>query len=425
MGPAVEEVCKAPSPENRLRIVTFMTDGYVGNDFEIISLVQKLRGNSRWFPFGAGNSVNRFLLDNMARVGGGEVDYILLNRPGEEVAKKFYQRIAAPVLTDISVTTEGVTLDEMFPAAVSDLWDRKPVIFKARYSKSGKGSVTIKGFSAGKPNEQKLEISLPEHESANPSLGSLWARAKVDNLMDRDLMGVQRGKIKDELRDEIIRVALEHRIMTQFTSFVAVEETVVTVGGKPTTIAVPVEMPDGVSREGIFGDATSNALQMHPGGVGAPAPTMASSTAMRHTEARKYEGGAMNFGRAKRPATPHEQARLEREISHRDPSVDKEHLKTASVMNKLAPELRAIAERKDGLKNFTEGKVTVKDGKITVQVWLTRATDEVLKKLKEAGLEVLFTATTGKMVLGAMDVDRLAKLAEIAEVRLIEPAPAS
>ena len=93
-------------------------------------------------------------------------------------------------------------------------------------------------------------------------------------------------------------------------------------------------------------------------------------------------------------------------------------------MNKLAPELRAIAERKDGVKNFTEGKVTVKDGKITVQVWLTRATDEVLKKLKEAGLEVLFTATTGKMVLGAMDVDRLAKLAEIAEVRLIEPAPA-
>ena len=204
MGPAVEEVCKTPSPENRLRIVTFMTDGYVGNDFEIISLVKKLRGKSRWFPFGTGNSVNRFLLDNMARVGGGEVDYVLLNRPGEEVAKKFYQRIASPALTDISLSTEGVVLDDMFPAAVSDLWDRKPVIFKARYSKAGKGSVTIKGFSAGKPYEQKLEISLPERETANSSLGSLWARAKVDDLMDRDLMGVQRGKIKNELRDQII-----------------------------------------------------------------------------------------------------------------------------------------------------------------------------------------------------------------------------
>jgi Ca-activated chloride channel homolog len=431
MGPAVEEVCKTPSPENRLRIVTFMTDGYVGNDFEIISLVRKLRGNSRWFPFGAGNSVNRFLLDNMARVGGGEVDYILLNRPGEEVAKKFYQRIAMPVLTDISVTTEGVTLDEMFPAAVSDLWDRKPLIFKARYSGPGKGSVTIKGFSAGKPYEQKLEITLPERESANPSLGSLWARAKVDNLMDRDLMGVQRGKIKDELRDEIIRVALEHRIMTQFTSFVAVEETVVTVGGKPTTIAVPVEMPDGVSREGIFGDERARAAQQYPGSAGfmkqvAPtAPMAMPSTAMRYPEARKFEGGGMPmFGRAKRSAAPHEQALLERESSHGDASVDKEQLKTAAVMNKLAPELRALTERKDRPRDFTEGKVTVKDGKITVQVWLTRATDEVLKKLKEAGLEVLFTATTGKMVLGTMDVDRLAKLAEIAEVRLIEPAPA-
>ena len=82
MGPAVEAVCKNPPPDNRLRIVSFMTDGYVGNDFEIISLVKRFRGQSRWFPFGTGNSVNRFLLDQMARVGGGEVEYILLNSPG-------------------------------------------------------------------------------------------------------------------------------------------------------------------------------------------------------------------------------------------------------------------------------------------------------------------------------------------------------
>jgi Ca-activated chloride channel homolog len=430
MGPAVEEICKAPSPENRLRIVTFMTDGYVGNDFEIISLVQKLRGNSRWFPFGAGNSVNRFLLDNMARVGGGEVDYVLLNRPGEEVARKFYQRIAAPALTDISLATEGVALEELFPVAASDLWDRKPVIFKARYSQPGKGSVTIKGFSGGVPYEQKLDIALPEREPANSSLGSLWAKAKVDDLMDRDLMGVQTGKLKDELRGEIIRVALKHRIMTQFTSFVAVEETVVTVHGKPTTVAVPVEIPDGVSRERIFGDAKAGELQQYPGGAGfmrqvAPAATMgAPRTAMRHTEARRLERGDMPlFGRAKRSAAPHEEALLEGEITHKDASVDKGQLRTAAAVNKLVPKLRALTERKERPKDFTEGGVTVKDGKITVQVWLTTATDEVLKKLKEAGLEVLFTATTGKMVLGAVDIDRLAKLAEITEVRLIEPSP--
>ena len=74
--------CDMPADEHRLRIVTFMTDGYVGNDLEVLDLVQKLRGTSRWFPFGTGNGVNRFLIDGMARLGGGEPYYVLLERAG-------------------------------------------------------------------------------------------------------------------------------------------------------------------------------------------------------------------------------------------------------------------------------------------------------------------------------------------------------
>ncbi len=96
--------------------------------------------------------------------------------------------------------------------------------------------------------------------------------------------------------------------------------------------------------------------------------------------------------------------------------------KTAALHQKLAAELRALLERKDAVKNYTQGKVTVKDGKTLVQVWLTKSSDEVLKKLKECGLEVSFTATTGKMVIGEIAVDKLLDLAKIQEVRLIEPA---
>ena len=74
--------------------------------------------------------------------------------------------------------------------------------------------------------------------------------------MDRDLMGIQRGNPQKEVKEEIIKVALSHKIMTQFTSFVAVEEAVVTVDGKPTKVTVPVEMPEGVSREGVFGQTS-------------------------------------------------------------------------------------------------------------------------------------------------------------------------
>ena len=67
MTSAIWEALSGKPPENRLRVVTFMTDGLVGNDFEVIQMVKKLHDKSRWFSFGAGNSVNRFLLDNIAR----------------------------------------------------------------------------------------------------------------------------------------------------------------------------------------------------------------------------------------------------------------------------------------------------------------------------------------------------------------------
>jgi Ca-activated chloride channel homolog len=457
MGPAVELVCKTQAPANRLRIVTFMTDGYVGNDFEIISLVEKLRGQSRWFPFGTGNSVNRFLLDQMARVGGGEVEYILLNSPGEEVAKKFYKRISTPVLTDITLDLKDVALDQVFPAAVSDLWDQKPLIFKARYSKAGKGTITLKGFSGGKPYEQTLDVTLPATETANSALCSLWARAKVDSLMAKDWMGLQQGSFKPDIKDEIIQVALAHRIMTQFTSFVAVEETTITVGGKPTTVAVPVEMPDGVSREGVFGDRASGVAAGLPapavhGAMNAPAsaPTGVHSTYHSGSAGKRKEQRQVyvkeNYVRGvpsgpppaelAKPAMPRKQSETGRSVptdsvaslneadalrqvkDERKKGDDK----TAALDQKMAPELLAILERADRPKDFTEGKVTVKDGKTLVQVWLTKSSEEVLKKLKECGLQVSFTATTGKMVIGEIAIHKLADLAKIPEVRLVEPA---
>ncbi len=435
MAPAVELACKQPAPENRLRIVTFMTDGYVGNDFEIISLVQKLRGKSRWFPFGAGNSVNRFLLDNIARVGGGEVDYVLLNSSAEEVGKKFYERIASPVLTDATLTMQGVSLEEVYPEAISDLWDRKPLIFKARYFTSGKGTVTIKGFSGGKEYKQVLDVTLPEKGSENSSLAALWARAKVDDLMGRDLMGVQCGKPKQEMVDEIVRVALEHRIMTQFTSFVAVEETVVTIGGKLTTVTVPVEMPDGVSRERIFGDAKAkegtaalpatmpvSGLMFGASPEGRASPRIQGAIApgkQAHVAKRSDAGVATREKVSTLGSAPKEEKEADYAL------MDKAARKSSDPMDKLSPELRAIVERKDQRTTFTEGKVAVKDGKATVKVWLTATTEEVTKKLKELGLEISFNALTGKMVIGVISLEKIPELAKVAEVKLIEPVSAS
>src|SRR5207302_8473185 len=92
--------------QGHVRIVCFMTDGYVGNDLEIIGEVQK-HPNARVFAFGIGNSVNRFLLDNMAKYGRGEVEYVGLNDDGSAAARRFHERVRNPLLTDISMDWNG------------------------------------------------------------------------------------------------------------------------------------------------------------------------------------------------------------------------------------------------------------------------------------------------------------------------------
>ncbi|MFA6223699.1 MAG: VIT and VWA domain-containing protein [Desulfomonilaceae bacterium] len=402
---AIWEALNTKPAENRLRVVTFMTDGLVGNDFEVISMVKKLRDKSRWFSFGTGNSVNKFLLDNVARVGGGDADYILLNSPEEAVAKKFYERISTPVLTEITMSCEGSFLQDVYPGNVSDLWSHRPLIFKARYTKSGKGTVKIKGFHAGKPYEQDVSLTLPENEAKNSSISSLWARSKIDELVDQDLMGIQRGNPDKTVKEEIVKVALVHRIMTQFTSFVAVEDAVVSVNGKPVTVTVPVELPQGVSREGVFGPGSKAKMNESRANV-YPTPM---------TTGRSGHGGSRpGFGTVGSPARKVDQ---NKQVS----SMPIESKNQAPKSSKLSEELVALVSMKDKPLDYSSGKVVVKDGKLTVQVWLSRSSEEIIRMLEEKGLKITFQASTGKMVIGSISVENLPDLEKITEVRLIEP----
>ena len=263
MADAVKKVCALPNDEHRLRIVTFMTDGYVGNDFEIIGLVKKYRGASRWFPFGTGSSVNRFLIDNIAKFGGGEADYVYLNASAAQVGKKFYARISTPVLTDVKVDFGGLAVKEVFPKEFGDVWAERPLNITGRYLKAGHGNVTIHGFSGGKVYQQTLAVDLPQNNSANVVLGSIWARAKVDRLMAEDWLGGQSPQgVNKELKDEIIQTALQHHIMTEYTSFVAVDDSR-KVGGKLRTVNVPVDVPQGVDAEKAGAMGTQSALTVN------------------------------------------------------------------------------------------------------------------------------------------------------------------
>nr|HQU82883.1 VIT domain-containing protein [Pyrinomonadaceae bacterium] len=277
MMKAIRTALDPSDSQQHVRVVCFMTDGYVGNESEILSEIQK-HPNARIFSFGIGSSVNRFLLDKMAEEGRGEVEYVALNDDGSAAAKRFHERVRNPLLTDISLDFGDLQVADVYPQKINDLFSAKPVVIHGRFTKAGSGVIKLKGKSFGREIVREIPVNFPENEPDHDVLATLWARTRIDDLTKQDYQNT-----KPEIKEQITSLGIEYRLMTQFTSFVAVEERVVTDGGQPRRIEVPVELPEGVSREGIFGDEEDEKNNRFVGGsVGylaspKPSPMMATT----------------------------------------------------------------------------------------------------------------------------------------------------
>lgn len=284
---------------DHLRIVCFMTDGHVGNEDEIIAEVQR-HPNARVFSFGIGSSVNRYLLDKIAEVGKGEAEYVSLSDDGSKAARKFYERVRSPLLTDLSIDWNGVPVADVSPEKLTDLFSAKPVIIHGRYTKAFSGKARLRGKVAGQEYVRDINVNLPEAEAANDSLASLWARRKIDELSDVKLRSENAGRVV-EFDKQIASIGIEFRLMTNFTSFVAVEDRVVNQGGTTRTIEVPVALPEGMEAE-VDVLKTENAsvgtsIRRDPsGGGGGKTTTVARSAQLRKTKAPKSSGSGVGYG---------------------------------------------------------------------------------------------------------------------------------
>jgi Ca-activated chloride channel family protein len=248
MMKAIKAALNPSDSQNHVRIVCFMTDGYVGNDMEIIAEIQR-HANARVFSFGIGSSVNRFLLDKMAEEGRGEVEYVSLNDDGSAAAKRFHERVRNPLLTDIKIDWNGLPVADVYPERISDLFSAKPVILYGRYTAPASGTIRLKGMMSGREVVREIPVNFSENQSSHDVLATLWARTRVDDLMRPRYAGIQNDNADCNIQEMITQLGLEFRLMTQFTSFVAVEEMTITDGGVPRRIDVPIELP-----EGSFGD---------------------------------------------------------------------------------------------------------------------------------------------------------------------------
>src|SRR2546430_108916 len=222
MMKAIKASMDPSDAQGHVRIVCFMTDGYVGNDMEIIGEVQQ-HPNARVFAFGIGNSVNRFLLDNMAKYGRGEVEYVGLNDDGSAAARRFHERVRNPLLTDISMDWNGQPVADVYPKTIPDLFSAKPVILTGRYTGNGRGVIRLRGKMSGRDFVREIPVDFSSTEQ-HDVLATLWARNRVDDLMSQDFNGAQRGTMKDDVKQAVTPSGVDYFLMTQLNSCAAVEE---------------------------------------------------------------------------------------------------------------------------------------------------------------------------------------------------------
>ena len=230
-----------PHDERRFRLVSFMTDGYIGNEAEILAAIHSKLGASRIFSFGIGSSVNRYLLEGMAGIGKGAVAYISLNDDPTIAIDRFYERIAHPALTDVHIDFGTLKVTDMYPRQIPDLFVGRPIVVTGRFTGQAPTRITLSGIVLGE--RQQIVIPVPGGNSyANhPGIAAVWARKRIE-VLGNQLFSSADADLPGQIKD----TALAYNLMSAYTAFVAVDSSQRTAGDHGVSVAVPVPVPDGV-----------------------------------------------------------------------------------------------------------------------------------------------------------------------------------
>jgi Ca-activated chloride channel homolog len=244
---------EGPTSPGRLRIVAFMTDGYIGNDGEVLAYVDQHVGRARLFSFGVGEEVNRYLLDEMSRRGRGAVQYVRLGEaadPVEQVVETFYARMGQPLLTDVHIDWGGLKVEEAGDAPIPDLFVGLPLRVFGRYKRAGKATIRVQGMQGGRKVSLPVEVVLPKVAPEHRAVEVMWAKQKIASLLHPE-----QWQDTQEVIDAVTELGLHYSLLTRYTSFVAVERDLV---ANPTPelleqALAAVHLPAGMRPESLRG----------------------------------------------------------------------------------------------------------------------------------------------------------------------------
>jgi hypothetical protein len=234
------------------RSVVVVTDGYVGVETQAFRFIRERLNDANLFSFGIGSSVNRGLIEGMARAGQGEPFVVLRPEKAAAEAEKLRAYIEQPVLAGVSVAFSGFDTYEVAPRQLPDLMARRPLVMFGKYRGTAGGRIEVKGQSGGGPIRQVIEVRQADVRQENAALRWLWARRWVQTFEDELAMGAGQPA-----EDGITALGLDYRLLTAFTSFVAIDSQVVNQGGQGQNVRQPLPMPEGVSNLAVGGPQAS------------------------------------------------------------------------------------------------------------------------------------------------------------------------
>lgn len=240
--PALKRVYAEPKAEEVSRTVVVVTDGYVTVEREAFELVRRNLSKANVFAFGIGSSVNRHLMEGLARAGMGEPFIITDPLQAPEQAARFKRMVESPVLTHVKATFGGLDVYDVEPQALPDVLGERPVIVFGKWRGEPKGRVVIQGQGAEGPYRQELVIDAKTRQDA-AALRSLWARHRIASLSDQEAL--EGG---DAFKQRITELGLRYSLLTQYTSFIAVDKVVRNPAPQASTpVDQPQPLPKGVS----------------------------------------------------------------------------------------------------------------------------------------------------------------------------------
>jgi Ca-activated chloride channel homolog len=246
---AIKQAMSIPRPSNISRSIVLVTDGYISGEQGVFDHIRENLDRCNIFSFGIGSSVNRYLIEGVAKAGMGEPFIVTDEAEAPAVAAKFREYIQSPVLTDIKVRSIGLDIYDVNPVHLPDLMAQRPVILFGKWRGPITGSFQLQGKTGRGDYLTNLDLAGIQPDESNRALRYLWARSRIAELSDYGS-----GYVTDERVKEITSLGLKYNLLTQYTSFIAVREVVTNPTGSADNVDQPVPLPLHVSELAVGGE---------------------------------------------------------------------------------------------------------------------------------------------------------------------------